>query len=162
LTSVRSQDVIVMTLISTSQPTDYAIAEAALRRWVADRLRRHPRADDGVVYTFLLSGSTCNNVPLDAVMTVAVDAQGRIEAATSAPAPADRGCGATCAADGDGRAFLALAGRCDEVVGLTLAEAAFRNWEPEPSGCFCSAGNRRHKWRNVFQALHYAATHHDG
>jgi hypothetical protein len=63
-----------------------------------------------------------------------------------------------CAADGAGGRFLAAFGNCDEVIGLTLAAAAFREWTPEPSGCFCTAGNRRHKWRSVFQALHYAAT----
>jgi len=65
-----------------------------------------------------------------------------------------------CAAQSVGRSFLADVGGCDEVIGLTLEEAAFRNCEEEPSGCFCTPGNRRHKWRNVFQALHYAVNHH--
>ena len=45
---------------------------------------------------------------------------------------------------------------------LTLEQAAFHQWDVEASGCFCTAGHRLHKWRNVFQALHYAATHAPG
>src|SRR5205809_402042 len=105
-----------MTLLSTTpQPANPAVAEAALRRWARERLRRLPRADGGVVYSFACSGSTCGNVPLEVVMTVALDAQGRIEAATSAPAPADRGCNAMCAAaHGGGQRFFRDAGHCDE------------------------------------------------
>jgi hypothetical protein len=138
-----------------------AIAQSALRRWASERLHRELRADGGVIYSFAMSGSTCNNmgVPLEVIMTATVDASGRIESATSCPAPHDRGCDAMCQAQCDGRRFLADFGRCDEVVGFTLHEAAFREWNVEPSGCFCTAGNRRHKWRNVFQTLHFAATH---
>jgi hypothetical protein len=139
--------------------TSYAIGEAALRRWVTQRLRSDARADGGIVYSFTLSGSTCNGVPLEALMTVTLDAAGRIEAAAARPAAGDAGCGAMCAAHGDGCRFLGDLGGCDAAVGLTLDEAAFQDWHAEPSGCFCTAGNRRHKWRNVFQALHYAATH---
>jgi hypothetical protein len=139
----------------------YAIAETALRRWASQRLRCEPRADGGAVYTFAMSGSTCNNmgVPLEVLMTVSVDARGRIESATSQPAPADTGCSAMCAANCNGRQFFADCGQCDEAIGLTLHQAASRDWQAEPSGCFCTPGNRRHKWRNVFQTLHYAATH---
>ena len=143
----------------TAGHAGYAIPEKALRRWVTERLRAEPRPGGGVVYSLTVSGSTCNNVPLEVVMTVAVDADGRIDAASSRPASADRGCDAMCAAHGNGGRFLAEVGGCDEVLGLTLDEAAFRNWEAEPSGCYCTAGNRRHKWRNVFQTLQYAATH---
>ena len=145
--------------LSTLERPVYAIAEKALRRWATERVRREAGAQGGTVYFFSLTGSTCNNVPLEVVMTVAVDADGRIQAASTRPAGANGGCDAMCAAEGNACGFLAAVGDCDDVVGLTLEEAAFRNWEPEPSGCFCSAGNRRHKWRNVFQALHYAATH---
>jgi len=93
--------------------------------------------------------------------TVTLDADGRIESATAAPVPTDGGCDAMCAAQGNGRRFLAEFGACDDVVGMTLREAAFRDWQDEPSGCFCTAGNRRHKWRNVFQTLHYALTRSD-
>lgn len=152
-----------MTLLSASIPPRpaYAVAEKALRRWVQERLRRERRVDGRNVYSFAMSGSTCTNVPLETVMTVIVDAEGRIETTSSRPAAADAGCSAMCAAHGDGRRFFRDVGRCDEAIGLTLEQAAFRDWQEEASGCFCSAGNRRHKWRNVFQALHYAATHAD-
>ena len=146
---------------SISQSRRYAIPEAALRRWVKQRVRSSARADGGIIYTFALSGSTCNNVPIEVVMTVAIGADGRIERATAHRADGDRGCDAMCAAPLDGQRFLADEGGCDEAIGLTLADAAFRDWREEPSGCFCTAGNRRHKWRNVFQALHYAAGHVD-
>jgi hypothetical protein len=141
---------------------EYAVAEKALRRWAAERLRRAPREGGGSVYTFALTGSTCTNRPLEVLMTVELGPDGRIASATSQPAPHDAGCDAMCAAVGcDGRQFLAESGRCHEAVGLTLAEAAFRDWPVEPSGCFCTSGNRLHKWRNVFQTLHYAtATDH--
>jgi hypothetical protein len=152
----------VMSLsLPVSEPPAYAIAPRALRRWAAERLHQRARNDGGAVYTFALSGSTCNNRPLEAVMTVAVGADGRIESATAQPAGHDTGCDAMCAAACDGRRFLAEAGGCHEAVGLTVRQAAFRDWQEEPSGCFCTAGNCRHKWRNVFQTLHYAATNRD-
>ena len=138
----------------------YAVAEKALRRWAAERVRHAPRDDGGAVYTFALTGSTCTNRPLEVLMTVELGPDGRIVSATSQPAPHDAGCDAMCAAAAaaacDGRQFLAEFGGCDEAVGLTLAEAAFRDWPVEPSGCFCTPGNRLHKWRNVFQTLHYS------
>jgi hypothetical protein len=150
-----------MTLsLPTIQQPGYAIAEKALRRWAAERLQQRRRQDGATVYSFAMSGSTCNNmgVPLEAVMTVMVDADGRIRSATSSPSQSDNGCDAMCAAGCDGRRFLADVGTCNEVLGLTLHEAAFRDWQTEPSGCFCTAGNRRHKWKNVFQTIHFAIT----
>ena len=138
--------------LSTPVRNKYSIPEAALQRWARDRLRGERGVDGAAVYRFLLSGSTCTNVPLNVVMIVRVNTQGTIEAASSQPSEADTGWGAMCGSSSN-------IGRCDEVIGLTLDEAAFRDWQEEPSGCFCSAGNRRHKWRNVFQTLHYAVTH---
>ena len=132
--------------------------EKALRRWVSERLRRQRRADGGTTYSFLLSGSTCGNVPLEAVMSVTVNAAGRIESASSRPVSASGGCDAMCAARGNCCRFFEDVGDCGEVAGLTLEEAAFRQWEVEPSGCFCTAAHRGHKWRNVFQVLHFAVT----
>ena len=151
-----------MTLLTISshaaatKPPQHAIAETALRRWAAHRLRRELRPDGGITFAFTLSGSTCNNLPLEVIMTVAVDAAGRIESASARPAASDRGCDAMCSAQGNGARFLKEAGDCKEVIGLTIAEAAARDWLEEPSGCFCNPGNRRHKWRNVFQTIHYA------
>ncbi len=142
--------------LPVSASPGYAVAERALRRWAAERLRSKPRAGGGAVYTFALTGSTCTNRPIEVEMTVTVDADGRIDSATAAPAPHDTGCGAMCAATAGAQRFFAESGGCDEAVGLTLHEAAFRDWQDEPSGCFCTAGNRRHKWRNVFQTLHFA------
>ena len=145
----------LMSVSSSSSPRDkslYAIPQTALQRWARDRVERELCPDGGIVYQFMLSGSTCTNVPLNVVMTVRLNAEGRIESATSHPAHGDPGWAAMCGSSPD-------IGRCDEAIGLTLDEAAFRDWQEEPSGCFCSAGNRRHKWRNVFQTLHYALTH---
>jgi hypothetical protein len=136
-----------------------AVAEKALCRWARERVRRESRADGATVYTFALAGSTCTNRPIDVVMTVALGADGRIESAVAAPVPHDTGCDAMCgAAASNGQQFLAEQGRCDEAIGLTLDEAALRYWQVEPYGCFCTPGNRRHKWRNVFQTLHYLST----
>jgi len=146
--------------LATAQfPSAYAVPEKALRRWVEERVRRMDRPEGGTVYQFALSGSTCSNVPLEIVMSVVIDADGRIEATSSRERAGMTTCDAMCAAQGEAGTFLSVFGNCDEVIGLTLAEAAFRTWDVEPSGCLCSAGNRRHKWRNVLQALHYAATH---
>ena len=146
-------------LSSIPEQPRYAIPHKALQRWVKERLQCEPRAPGGMVYSFTLSGSTCTNIPIEVVMTVSVDAAGRIDATSARPLRGNAGCNLMCAADGHGLRFLATTGGCDEAIGLTLQEAAFRDWHVEPSGCFCSAGNRRHKWRNVFQALYYASTH---
>ena len=112
------------------------------------------------MYCFTLTGSTCNSMgrALEVEMIVTVVPGGRIESASARPAARDSGCGAMCAAEGNGTRFLAAVGGCNEAVGLTLAQAAFRDWGDEMSGCFCTAGNRRHKWRNAFQAIHFAVS----
>jgi hypothetical protein len=147
---------IALPVASSEQPA-YAVPEKALRRWVADRLRSGKQPDGATVYTFALTGSTCTNQPIDVLMTVVVAADRRIEGTSALPAARDLGCDVMCAAGGDGRKFLKHVGACDEAVGMTLEQAAFFPWNVEPSGCFCSAGNRLHKWRNVFQAIHFAA-----
>jgi hypothetical protein len=143
--------------IATTEKPAYAVPERALRRWVAERLRQHKRPDGATVFSFALTGSTCTNQPLEVVMTVVIAADGRIESTSATPAAHDTGCDVMCAAGDDGRKFLQHVGRCDGAVGMTLAQAAFHSWHVEPSGCFCSAGHRLHKWRNVFQAIHFAA-----
>ena len=142
----------------------YAVPAGALRRWARERLRRRERADGGVVYTIALAGSTCTNRPIESLMTVAVGADGRIESATAQPAPNDTGCHTMCAAQqcDAGRRFMAECCGCEEVIGLTIRDAALRDWQVEPSGCFCTPGNRRHKWRNVFETLHFAQSHSSG
>src|SRR5690349_24173593 len=70
----------------------YPVVEKALRRWASERVQRATRDDGGTEYTFHLSGSTCTNVALDVLMTVSVDASGRIESAVCNPAPGDKGC----------------------------------------------------------------------
>ena len=146
---------IALPVANREQPA-YAVPEKALRRWVAERVRHSVRPDGATVYTFALTGSTCTNQPLDVFMTVIVAADGRSESTSASPAARDIGCDVMCAAGGDGRKFLGHVGACDEAAGMTLEQAAFHPWHVEPSGCFCSAGNRLHKWRNVFQAIHFA------
>ena len=139
----------------------YAVAEKTLARWARERLRRRPGPAGGVIYIFAMSGSTCTNMglPIEAEMTVHVDATGRVTATALQPAAADPGPQAMCAAAVDpGRFFTEIATRT-EAVGLTLDEAAFRDWSVEVSGCLCTAGHRRHKWRNAFQTIHFAITH---
>lgn len=140
----------------------YAIAPRALQRWADERLSIQRRPDGGAVYSFLLSGSTCNNMgmPIEVEMIVTTDGDGRIESARSYPSADDRGCHLMCAvnsnATGNATHFFTDVGDCPDVIGQTIEQAAFRDWQVEPSGCFCTPGNRRHKWRNVLQTLHYA------
>src|SRR4051812_1588877 len=117
LRSKRTRTAAEMT-IALDQLAPYAIPEKALRRWADERVRRETRPDGGVVYRFHLSGSTCGNAPLEVVMTVTLDADGRITSATAEPAPTDAGCNLMCAArspcrDGDGHRFLIDLARCD-------------------------------------------------
>jgi hypothetical protein len=143
---------------SSSLNPSYSISPRALQRWSDERLHIQRRPDGGTVYSFLLSGSTCNNMgmPIEVEMIVTTDADGRIESARSYPSANDRGCHLMCAANGNATSFFTETGECSDVIGQTIEQAAFREWDVEPSGCFCTAGNRRHKWRNVFQTLHYA------
>jgi hypothetical protein len=138
----------------------YAVAEKALLRWAKERLRRNPRPNGGMAYSFAMSGSTCTNMgrPIEVVMNIEVGADGRIEGAFIRPAEGDIGWNSMCATSKNADRFLAEAGDCADVIGLTLREAAFREWNVEESGCFCVEGNRRHKWRNTFQAIYFAET----
>ena len=141
----------------------YSIGVRALRKWAQERVWLEPQADGTIEARFRFDGTTCTNQgrPLAFDYTVGLGSpaeQYPILRADCRPAPGDEGYTAMCAYL-SGRETLMrsiadekpLLGRpLDEVLSWTRAAA--------PSGCFCNADSRAHKWGLALEAIHFALT----
>lgn len=137
----------------------YTFPPRALRRWSTQHLQLQHEVDGGVTAVFRLDGTTCGHYPITMHYTVRLGAASdgwMIRQLNVAPAPDDDGYERQCAAasDPEGLRDDLLSER--PCLGQPLADAVA--WAPEttPAGCLCTAASRAHKWRMVFQTLHYA------
>lgn len=144
--------------------TVYAFPEKALNRW-AKELLDVSHQDGGVVQgRFRFQGGTCGNggTPLSYVFAVELkrtEAGYRIEASACYPESNDSGHRAMCAYVKNPGGFTSTVEHFRPLVGGTLDEALA--WKPStsPAGCLCTTDSLNHKWRMVFQTLHFKLNH---
>jgi len=142
-------------------PVRYTIKTKALKRWAAERLSLHPRADGTIEALFRYEGTTCTNMgrPLTYHYHVTLGRREdgyRIQEQRCAPAPGDTGHTYMCryqenpvelsAAIADEKPLLGQ--RLSAVLSWPRAECA--------PGCYCDPAAREHKWGIVLETLHYA------
>lgn len=144
-----------------NRSASYSVSARALAKWAEERVRLAVRPDGSVEATFRFDGTTCSNMgrPLAFDYRVELsDADQRytILTATCAPAPDDEGHTAMCAYLSDGEKLMQQIAAPPPVVGQPLD--AVLNWqrEPAPSGCYCTAASRTHKWGLALEAIHFA------
>ena len=72
------------------------------------------------------------------------------------PAPEDTAHRAMCAYQAEAAGFMRAMAKPPAMLGKRLEESL--SWKPETNraACLCSDANRNHKWRMVFQTIHYA------
>jgi len=139
----------------------YSVNARALRKWSQERLWLNT-ADDGVVEArFRYEGTTCSSLgrPLAYDYHVRLQPPGehcRIIAASCAPAADDTGHASQCAYLKDGAGFQRAIEREAPLVGQPLHEVFAWQHTPNPSGCYCESSARWHKWRLVFEVIHFA------
>jgi hypothetical protein len=148
---------------SVSTPAPYAFPERALAKWSRERLRVVRAAGGRVLARFRFDGKTCSSMgrafAIDYEVELERDAAEklRITAASCVPAAGDTGHELMCAYMAD-RAKFPQAWNQAPLLGQALDAAI--SWAPEesPAPCLCVLASQNHKWRIVYQTIHYAAS----
>lgn len=143
----------------TEQP--YSIPTRALHKWSQERLQLRAVAPDVIEAVFSYEGTTCSNMgrPLEYIYRVKLGGAAgghKIMAVECAPAPGDTGHRFMCEYIKAPESFLAEMSSERPLINQPID--AVLTWECNyaPSGCYCQASSRRHKWRLVFEVIHYA------
>lgn len=138
----------------------YAFSEKVLDRWSRERLEIERAPQGEILARFRYEGSTCNNLgfPIHMEYRIRLSAASegyRILETECIAAQDDEGFGKTCGYLNNLDAFSAAFEKEHPLVGQSLAEGP--DWAPpsSPSGCWCTKTDRDHKWKVVFQTLHY-------
>ncbi len=139
----------------------YSVNPRALRKWAEERVRLDYREGGAVEACFHFDGTTCSNLgrPLAFEYRVALRASGEgytIVRANCRPAPGDEGHRAMCAYLTDGAALMKAIGQEQPLVGRPLADVLMWRRAAVPSGCYCSADSRAHKWGLALEVIHFA------
>ena len=144
-----------------TQNAKYSTNPKALRKWSDERLQLKVLEDDSVEAQFNYEGTTCSNMgrPLEFHYRVKLTPPGenyRIMEMSCAPAPSDIGHTYQCEYLADSAAFMRSITTEKPLLGQPLEDVV--TWERpyNPSGCFCDADRRSHKWGLVFEVIHYA------
>ncbi|MGD0349468.1 MAG: hypothetical protein ABSB84_04040 [Verrucomicrobiota bacterium] len=139
----------------------YSVNTRALQKWSQERLQLKFLADRSVAARFHYEGTTCSNLGRSLAFHYDVrlgppEDGYRILATGCAPAPGDTGHQYQCEYLNDSEALMnSIAGE-KPLLGRPLNEVL--TWERpyDPSGCYCDAARREHKWGLVFEVIHYA------
>jgi hypothetical protein len=139
----------------------YSLNERALRKWSAERLELQRLADGSIQAQFRYDGTTCTNLghPLAYEYHVRLgppEGGYRIEDARCAPVRGDMGHTQQCEYLANSAAFGEHVASEKPLLGRPLNDVL--GWErpAAPSGCYCDAARRLHKWGLVLEVLHFA------
>jgi len=139
----------------------YTVNGRALRKWARERVRLEHREGGSVEARFHFDGTTCSSQgrPLAFDYTVVLGApdQGRtILHLDCRPAPGDEGHSHMCAFLSEGPSLMDAIRSEKTFLGRTLHEVLGCERPTAPSGCYCDAASRSHKWGLVLEVIHYA------
>lgn len=139
----------------------YSINPRALQKWSRDRLQLKTLHDGSVEIRFRYEGTTCSSMgrPLEFdyhVLLGPLEDGCKIIEATCAPAPGDTGHTCQCEYLNNAESFMRSIANEKPLQGRPLNDVL--TWERaySPSGCYCDADRRAHKWGLVFEVIHYA------
>lgn len=145
----------------------YSIGAKALQKWSRERLQLKTAQDGSVEAFFRYEGTTCANLghPLEFHYHIKLGLSEHgyiISDAFCVPAPGDTGHTRQCEYLNNAESLLrSIAGEkplLDQPLDDVLA------WERpfSPSGCYCDADRRAHKWGLAFEVLHFALVQREG
>lgn len=144
-----------------AQNARYTINPRAREKWAHERLNLNFLPDGSVEAKFRYEGTTCVNagrmLEFDYVVQLAPPTENfKILKMDCAPAPGDTGHQFQCAYLLDAESFMREISEERPLLGRPLNDVL--NWQRayNPSGCFCDAARREHKWGLVFEVVHYA------
>jgi len=139
----------------------YSTNRKALRKWARERLELQTLADQSTEARFRYEGTTCSNMgaPLEFHYKVIIGPPGngsRITSAECAPAHHDRGHTLMCEYLKDPTSLMGSIANERPLLGHPLNDVLTWDAPRNPSGCYCDAERRAHKWRLVFEVIHFA------
>jgi hypothetical protein len=139
----------------------YSINLKALRKWSQERLQLKPRHDGSIEAHFRYEGTTCSNLghPLEFDYNIILGParEGhRIIEVDCLPAPGDTGHASQCEYLKDAAAFMQSINSEKPLRGCPLNDVLTWQRPYSPSGCYCDADRRSHKWGLVYEVIHFA------
>ncbi|HKI68526.1 MAG TPA: hypothetical protein VKA67_02990 [Verrucomicrobiae bacterium] len=139
----------------------YSIKPKALQKWSTERLQLKTLPDGSVQAHFCYEGTTCSDLgrPLEYHYQVKLgpaELGHRIVEMNCAPAPDDTGHTAQCEYLNNAKIFRRSVAEEKPLLGRPLNDVLTWNRPFDPSGCFCDAHRRTHKWGLVLEVIHYA------
>jgi hypothetical protein len=139
----------------------YSIHTRALRKWSNERLRLRVLPDLSVEAHFRYEGTTCSNLgrPLEydyQVKLGSAEAGYPIVEANCRPAEGDTGHPYMCEYLRDAEHLKRSIEMEKPLAGWPLNEVLGWQRNYSPSGCYCDADSRKHKWGLVLEVIHYA------
>lgn len=139
----------------------YSVNARALAKWSRERVQLRTRDDGAIEARFRFDGTTCSNMgrPLAFdyhIVLGPAPAGFPIREAACRPAPGDTGHQQMCAYLEDGDALMQAIRTEQPLLGRPLDEVLGWARPSRPSGCYCDAESRAHKWGLALEAIHFA------
>lgn len=139
----------------------YTVNERALKKWAQERVRIHYRDDGTLAASFRFDGTTCSNqgrpLAFDYVVALSSPADGyTILQADCQPAQGEDGHTFMCAYLSDREGLMKSIAGEKPLLGRSLNDVLGWTRSDAPSGCYCSADSRTHKWGLALEVIHYA------
>jgi hypothetical protein len=138
----------------------YTINPRALEKWSKERLRLEFFRDGAIEAIFHYEGTTCSNMGRALAFDYRVklappEEHFKILEMHCTPATGDTGHQFQCEYLNDAKAFMRNIAGEKPLLGKSLNDVL--TWERpwNPSGCYCDAERRAHKWGLVFEVIHY-------
>ena len=139
----------------------YSVNPRALQKWSRERVQLTELEDRSIEALFRFEGTTCSNLgqPLEFHYRLKLgppDQSYKILQSACQPAPNDTGHEKMCAWLENPEKIRHSLATEQPLLGQPLNEVL--SWERKscPSGCYCDADARLHKWGLVLEAVHYA------
>lgn len=138
----------------------YSINPKALHKWSQNRLQLKSLEDRSTEAHFRYEGTTCSGMgcPLEFNYRVVLgppETGYQITRADCAPAPGDFGHTQMCEYLNDAASLMGTIANEQPLLGRPLNDVLTWERHPNPSGCYCDADRRDHKWGLVLEVIHY-------
>ncbi len=145
----------------------YTVNARALKKWAQERVRLEAREGGAIEASFRFDGTTCSNQgrPLAFDYRVALRASDggyAIVDADCRPAPGDEGHKFMCAYLSDGEGLMESIRTEKPLLGRSLDDVLAWERVAAPSGCYCTAESRAHKWGLALEVIHFALAQSGG
>ena len=145
----------------------YSFPEKALMKWRDNRLQVTALPNQELLASFRFDGSTCTNIgaPLAFEYHVKlrreVTGEHRILSSACQPAQDHLGFQSMCAYLDKPDRFMEQLNCYQPLVSQPLSDSLTWQTPTSPAGCLCTRASQDHKWRIVFQTLHFALNNHE-